>query len=317
VDQKSYCYVSLVSDFHDLIERKEMESICTGETTGFERRVCLSIAKDSAAECDRATTPEDVLVCKGFYVNHKCKGLDGGELQACLRDTSIANKAPLGCMDLEDPDVRNDCYARAGNNSAYCDEISNQARREACQKALGQPGQSGNEPVAADPGKWFTSQQAKTDCKPFAALFPEYRLTYTDGEYFNDVAKLTCDMDANDTDLDDLLYEVVVWVWAYDSSGTARTMWENEIGDGYTLLAMKNLANYNTDPDTKFTFEDDRYFQVSKRTDLDGRAVYSIVAGAIYQNAHIAFQFDGYDGSTSNWKQVETLFRQLIDSKLR
>jgi hypothetical protein len=317
VDQKSYCYLSLVSDFHDLLNSKDMESICNGETTGFARRVCLSVAKNSAAECDRASTPEDVLVCKGFYVNHKCKGLDGGELQACLRDTSLANKAPLGCMDLEEPDVKNDCYARAGNNAAYCQEINNTARREACEKALNQTVQSDSEPVAADPSDWFTPQKSKTDCKPFAALFPEYTLSFTDGEYFNDVAKLSCDMDANGEKLNDILYEVVVWVWAYESSEASRYIWENELKDGYTLLAMKNLASSNTDPDTQFTFEADRYFQVSKMTTFDGTIKYSIVAGAVYRNAHIAFQFDGYDGSTAYWQQVEALFKQLIDSKLR
>lgn len=317
VDKKSHCYMSMVVDFQDVIDKKEMEQLCTGEVTGFERRICLSVARDSAAECDRATTPEDVLVCKGFYVNHKCKGLDGGELQACLRDTSIANKAPLGCMNLEDPDVRNDCYARAGNNAAYCDEISNQARRDACRKALGQTVQSDPAPVSSDISKWFTPQKAKTDCQPFTALFPEYTVGFTDGEYFNDVAKLSCDMDAKDKELDDILYEIVVWIWAFDSSDTAKNTWENEVEHGYTLLAMQNLANYNTDPDTQFTFETDRYTQIAKSTTLEGRTVYSMVAGALYRNAHGVFQYKGYDDPASHWRQVEALFRQLIDSKLR
>ena len=317
VDKKSYCYMSMAIDFQDVIDKKEMEEICIGEVTGFERMVCLSVARDSATECDRASTPEDVMVCKGFYVNRKCKGLDGGELQACLRDTSIANKAPLGCMNLEDPDVRNDCYARAGNNVAYCDEISNPVRRDSCKKALGQTVQPDSAPVSADISTWFTTQEAKTDCKPFAALFPEYTLTFTEGEYFDDVAKLSCDMDAKDKKLDDFLYEIVVWVWAFDSTDTAKNTWENEVEDGYTLLAMKNLANYNTDPDTQFTFETDHYTQISKSTSLEGRTVYSIVAGALYRNAYAVFKYKGYEDPTGHWRQVEALFRQLIDGKLR
>ena len=188
VDERNACYLSLVTDFLDLLDKKWMENICSREMTGLERRICLSLAKDSAVECDRASTPEDIMACKGYYVHQKCKGLDGGELQACLRDTSIANKAPLGCMNLEDPDVRNECYATASGDATFCTRITNQARREGCEKALNAGGgpadQSQPEPISVDPSRWFNADNAEGDCKPFAALFPGYTLTHTDGDYF-------------------------------------------------------------------------------------------------------------------------------------
>lgn len=318
-EDKNDCYLSLITDFQDLLDQKEMENICSGEMTGVERRICLSIVKDSATECDRASTPENVHICKGFYVYQKCKGLDGGELQACLRDTAIANKAPLGCKNLEDPDVRNECYAKASGNVAYCARISNQARREGCEKALnagaGQVDQSQPGPVSVDPSRWFNDDNANADCKPFAAIFPDYTLNYTHGDYFHDVAHLTCDMDANDPDLDDILYEVSIWIWAYDGSDTARQVWETDALDGYTYASAKQRMETNTNPNFTITLEAGRYFSFFKTERTDKRPTYSISGGALYKNARVAFLFDGYSESQGAWLQVEALFMQLIDGK--
>ncbi len=319
VDERNACYLSLVTDFKDMLDKKWMENICTSEMTGLERRICLSLVKDSALECDRASTPEDIMACKGYYVHQKCKGLDGGELQACLSDTSIANKAPLGCMNLEDPDVRNECYAKASGDAAFCARITNQARREGCEQALnaggGQADQSPPEPVSVDPSRWFNDDNAEDHCKPFAALFPDYTLSYVEGEYFDNVAKLSCDMDANDPDLDDILYEVTIWIWAYDSSETARQVWETDVLDGYTYASRKNQQETNPDPNFTLTLELDRYFGISKMEYYFRPVFYSIVAGAHYKNARIAFLYDGYTDTPGTWVQVEALFRQLIDSK--
>lgn len=321
VDERNACYLSLVTDFKDMLDKKWMENICSGEMTGLERRICLSLAKDSAVECDRASTPEDIMACKGYYVHQKCKGLDGGELQACLRDTSMANKAPLGCMNLEDPDVRNECYATASGDASFCARITNQARREGCEKALNAGGgpadQSQPGPVSVDPSRWFNADSAEGDCKPFAALFPDYTLTHTDGDYVDESAKLICDMDANDPDLDDILYEVAIWIWAYDSSETARQVWETDVLDGYTYASRKNQQETNPDPNFTLTLELDRYFGFSKTEHYDKPPSYSIMAGAIYKNARIAFLFESYSGTPSIWVQVEALFQQLIDRKSR
>ena len=133
----------------------------------------------------------------------------------------------------------------------------------------------------------------------------------------DDVAKLTCDMDANDPDLNDILYEVAIWIWAYDSSETARQVWETDVLDGYTYASRKNQQETNPDPNFTLTLELDRYFGISKTEHDDKPPTYSIIAGAIYKNARIAFLFDGYSDTPGTWVQVEALFQQLIDRKIK
>ncbi len=311
---KSICYLSMVADFKDIIGKGEMEQICIGEVTGYERRLCLSLARDSAAECDSLSAEEDIFACKGFYVRQKCKGLDGGELQACLRDTSISSKAPLGCADLQDPDIRNDCFARAGGDASYCKQINNTARREACEKALRAAVPSG--PISIDPGGWFTMENAAGECRPFYALFPEYKAGMSTGFDYDGVGTLSCAMDASDPGLDDVLSEVSIQIWADPSIEVARQKWADET-DGYSYAGKKHQEQTNTNPDLTFTFGADTYFTVLKRPSLSGPPIYTMAGGSLYQNGRIAFNFDAYASSPARWQQVEAVFKQLIDRMLR
>lgn len=313
--KKNACYFSLATDFQDRLKRDEMVQICTGEMTGLERRICLAIANEKAEECDRAALPEDVLACKGFFVQNQCRKLSGGELQACLRDTSIANKAPLGCMMIEDLDVRNECYAKASGDAEFCERITNEARRENCQKALGSGGESAQSQPEADeldPSRWFNEKDAAKDCKPFAELFPEYTLTYTTGDYFHDVARLTCDMDAKDARLDDILYEVSVWVWGYPTTAALMDSWTSETEDfSYGAIVLAS----NNNPDLEVKLEGERYFAISQSQAEGEPVIFSITAGSLYRNARVAFIYKGFLGSETSWRLVEATFKQLIDAK--
>ena len=320
IADRNDCYLSLVTDFQDVMDTDGILNICTTEMTGLERRICMSMAKDSPAECDRASDIPDREVCKGYYVYNKCKDLDGGELQACLKNTSIASKAILGCVDIEDADVRNECHAKASGQASYCAKINNKARREDCEKTLKSSAEIADQaqPAAVDVDieRWFDDDTADDECDSFAAVFPGYTLNYTTAGMSDDVATLTCQMDANESDLDGTLYEVTVWIHAYQSSEMAQQVWETDDLDGYTLAAKRNQQAENTDPDLVFTLETERYFSVLAGTRTDMPTVYSISAGALYRNARLVFLLDSYSDSPGSWSQVEALFKQLIDSKI-
>jgi len=318
-EKRGACYLSLVSDFKDKLKPKEMETICTQETNGTTRRMCFSVIKDSAGECDKISNAKEVQVCKGFYVNYKCKGLDGGELQACLKDKAIANKAPLGCKGLDDADVRNECYAKASRKSRYCARINNDARRKSCEQALGTGGGQasgpGSDPGSVDPGNWFTGDKAKTDCQFYSDSLALYTLSYSKGEYFHDIATLSCGMDSSDPY--GTLYEGSVWIWAYDSAETAQQVWETDETDGYTYATLKQQQERNADPDLVIVLEPNRYFSTYKTEYSDRPPTYLLKAGSLYKNARIAILYRDMVDQPTSWLQIEALFKQMVDQKIQ
>lgn len=312
-DKQSACWLSLVEDFGSVLAKDKQVNLCMN-ATGYERRMCLAIARDSAEECNDAATKDDQMACRGYYVLHKCEELDGGEYQGCLRDQSIANKAPLSCTGLTDDDVRNDCYARAGRDAEFCKKINNPARKEACQKALGV--KTGSTGRTGSKKEWFTGGQAARDCEYFHSSFSGYTVDYALGDYFHDINKLSCAFKIKF--VDGTNGAVNIWINGYLTTQEAQVAWDEEFGPKSTFATTRAMDAKTNPSISTFTSDDESLFSTYWPSPESKPDYYHIDGAAIYQNATIWFKHDYAVGNTpAIWNYVRQAAEVLIDQKNR
>ncbi len=81
---------------------------------------------------DEASLRDACLALTRGVLATSCEGLTGVERDLCLYDVSAHVDDVTGCSLIEDADMANDCRAQVTGDPAYCGDISDPARREAC-----------------------------------------------------------------------------------------------------------------------------------------------------------------------------------------
>jgi len=311
------CWLSLVEDYDDVLGFEKRLLLCKN-VTGVEKLMCVSIVNDNAEECKYATNPEEQMACRAYYVLNKCKNLSGGEYQNCLKTTSIASKAPLGCLDLEDEDVRNECVALASKDPEFCKQIINEARKESCQKELGVKVNLPWEPLGGKGSdqEWFTGDQAKKDCEYFHGSFSSYTVDYALGEYFHDINKLACSFVAKYKD--GTTSTVNIWIEGYPTTQEAQVVWDEAHGPNSDWLkTMQDRVARESDI-YALSYNEDWWFSSYFEYPSQGTNTYINDGKVIYQNTIIWFIENGVPtGSNATWLYVKQAAEFLVDQKNR
>jgi hypothetical protein len=306
-----------VEDYSDVLTIEQKAMYCKN-ATGLYKLMCVSILNDNANECKYAETTEDQMACRAYYVLNKCDKLDGGEHQNCLKKTSISSKAPLGCLDIEDEDVRNECVALASKDPEFCNQIINEARKESCQKELGVKVNQPWEPLGGKGSdqEWFTGDQAKKDCEYFHGSFSSYTVDYALGEYFHDINKLSCAFVAKYAD--GTSSEVNIWIEGYPTTQEAQVVWDETHGPTSDWLkTMQDRVARESDI-YALSYNEDWWFSSFFEYPSQGTNTYINDGKAIYQNSIIWFKEDDVPASSNaTWLYVKQAAEFLVDQKNR
>ena len=316
-ESRNACWLALVEDYEDVLTKEQRLDKCK-YISGAMKMMCTSIVLQNVNECNSAASLEEQMACRGYYVLNKCKNLSGGEYQNCLKTTSIASKAPLGCLDLEDADVRNECVALASKDPEFCKQIANDARRESCQKALGVKANQPWEPLGGKGSdqEWFTGDQAKKDCEYFHGSFSVYTVDYALGEYFHDINKLSCSFVAKFKD--GTISTVNIWIEGYPTTQEAQVIWEEQNGPNSDWLKTMKERAVNESDRLVFSYNEDWTFSSYFQLFSQGTNTYINDGKSIYQNTIIWFIEDNVPtGSNATWLYVKQAAEFLIDQKNR
>ncbi len=124
----------------------------------FDKKICDTLPRDVtggatradavfAEACRNLLEPYDNLHCNAIrdanereacliltrnVLASACEGLTGLERDLCLYDVAVHSAQPRGCEAISEADMVQDCRAQLSGDPAYCAEISDPARREAC-----------------------------------------------------------------------------------------------------------------------------------------------------------------------------------------
>lgn len=340
-EMQDMCYFNVVRDFKDHVEAGSLAWSCASIKDKDLANTCAALLQTDRRFCDEIKDRVNKERCLAQLVNDACLEVPIEERELCIAEGALEMNSFGACLEVGEPDIKNDCIARVMSSQKYCDRIVDDDLRGQCYYNIGireadedslaetEAAEETEEPENTEEpekmeeseetgidqfsgggifsGDMFSSKKAKAYCNSFTSLTGVYPVIKTIGA--GDV--LTCVYgDEKDRESDAYTYKMMLSVWQYPSEEEAASKWAEVNGTDAVwldLVLYKSLLIKQDHTDTAY------YYQERHQFKADGKDVteYRLYAGQLVGRYRIEYtEFRQHDEGSDRWN---TTLQQIMD----
>ena len=334
-EMQDMCYFNVVRDFKDHVDGGNLIWSCASIRNTDLANTCTALLQSDRRFCDEIKDRVNKERCLAQLVIDACLEVPIEDRELCIAEGALEIKSFGACLEVAEPDIKNDCIARVMSSQKYCDRIVDEYLRGQCYYNIGIR-ESEDDPAAAtetaeeteepreteDPetegdglfgsgglfsGDEFSSKKTRAYCNNFNALTAVYPVIKTIGA--GDA--MTCVYgDEKDRKSDAYTYKIMLYVRQYPSELEAASEWAEVNGTDAVWLDLvlnKNDVIKQNHTATEFLYQERHTFSREGTEVTD----YRLYAGKLAGRYRIEYtELNLGDEGSDRWT---TTLQQIMD----
>lgn len=136
-EMQDMCYFNVVRDFKDQVDAGSLVWSCASIEDKDLSNTCAALLQSDRQFCDAIKDRVNKERCLAQLVNDACLEVPVEERELCVAEGALELKSFGACLEISEPDVKNDCIARVMGSKKYCDKIVDDDLRGQCYFNIG------------------------------------------------------------------------------------------------------------------------------------------------------------------------------------
>lgn len=322
-EMQDMCYFNVVRDFKDHVDGGDLVWSCASIEDKDLASTCSALLQSDRRGCDAIKDRVNKERCLAVLVNDACLEVPIENRELCIAEGALELKSFGACLEVSEPDIKNDCIARVMGSQKYCDKIADDDLRGQCYYNIGireadddtaeqveKPEESGgglfsgDTDADTDSGEgngWFSEETADEVC---ATIASQIGMPFSEGHA--NTGHLLCNL-SMDNGVDG--WPGTVYIWFMNTEEDMKASWD----------ATADSQRYTKDIPNQVYAEhtEDTDFVVAKQQDYsqENKWVYYISAAHLYKNGKIVYTHGSLEeDKRENWNYILSVGREFIDT---